>query len=76
MLDQVEEEKDLGVWFTSEMSFRKQCAAAAKKANAVLSTIKRTISCFDADIIMPLYIALVRPRSIVCKCGVRILHPT
>ena len=36
-LDQVKEEKDLGVLINNELKFHKQTAAAIKRANSVLS---------------------------------------
>ena len=41
-LEEVEEEKDLGVWVETTMTPNKQCDIAAKKANHVLGMIVRS----------------------------------
>ena len=50
-LEQVSEEKDLGVLVIDELEFHRQTAAAVKKANALLARILRR-----------LYKSLVRPH--------------
>ncbi len=47
--------KDLGVSITSNLKFSQQCKDAASKAN-------KNFSFRNKDIILPLYISLVRPH--------------
>ena len=43
-LDHVKEEKDLGVLIDDQLKFRRQAAAAVKKANRVLGLVKKTFA--------------------------------
>ena len=61
-LDQVTEEKDLGVLIDKELKFHKQTAAVIKKANSVLGVIKRAFGKPDAKTLPLLYKNLVRPH--------------
>ena len=61
ILEAITEEKDLGVIVDNQLTFRTQAASAAKRANRVLSCIRRTIKYKEQDMIIPLYNALVRP---------------
>ena len=58
---EVEETKDLGVIIDTKLKFEKQVAACVKKANGVLTSIKRTINYIRADIFKTLCETLVRP---------------
>ena len=62
ILEQVDQEKDLGVIITDSLKPGKQCAIAAKKANRVLGIINRSITCKERKIILQLYKSLVRPH--------------
>ena len=55
-------EKDLGVIVSSDLKPRNQCIAARNKANRVLGFISRSVSNRTADVILKLYLALVRPH--------------
>ena len=61
-LDQVTEEKDLGIIIDENLKFHKHTAAAAKKANFILGLIKRSFASLDSNILPLLYKALVRPH--------------
>ena len=61
-LDQVTEEKDLGIIIDENFKFYKHTAAAAKKANFILGLIKRSFASLDSNILPLLYKALVRPH--------------
>ena len=52
-LEQVREEKDLGVLVDDELKFHRQTAAAVKKANAVLGMLKKSFVLFD-EVTLPL----------------------
>ena len=54
--------KDLGVRITSSLKFSQQCKDAAGKANRMLGFINRNFSFKNKDVILPLYISLVRPH--------------
>jgi len=61
-LDEVTEERDLGVIMQSDLKCSSQCTKAVNTANRILGMIKRTISVRDKDIILQLYTSLVRPH--------------
>ena len=62
MLQQVHQEKDLGIYLDSELKFWKQAAAAAAKGNQLLALIKRFFLCIDVVTLPLLYKTLVRPH--------------
>ena len=61
-LDQVKEEKDLGVLIDDELKFHKQTAAAIKTANRVLGVVKKSYSYFDDRNLPLIYKSLIRPH--------------
>ena len=67
------EEKDLGVVFDKNLSFDNHIENAIKKANRVLSVIKRTFTYLDKEMFLNLYKALVRP---LVEYGNTIWFPT
>ncbi len=54
--------KDLGVTIASCLKFSQQSKEAAGKANRMLGFINRNFSFKNKDVILPLYISLVRPH--------------
>ncbi len=54
--------KDLGVSIASNLKFSQHCKDAASKANKMLGFINRNFSIKNKDIILLLYISLVRPH--------------
>ena len=66
ILESVEEERELGIIIQKNLKVDKQCAKAAKTANSVLCTIRRSFINKGVDIILPLYNSLVRPRLKYC----------
>ncbi len=54
--------RDLGVPIASSLKFSQQCKKAAGIANRMLGFINRNFSFKNKDIILPLYINLVRPH--------------
>ena len=65
-LEEIMEEKDLGVIISSNFKVAKQCIKAANKGNQILGLIKRTIACKSKAVILRLYKSLVRPHLEYC----------
>ena len=65
-LERVDQMRDLGVQVTSDFKPRTQCLAAAKKANKALHQLRRTVISRDPKILVPLYMAFVRPHLEYC----------
>ncbi|CAM5091720.1 unnamed protein product [Eretmochelys imbricata] len=55
-------EKDLRVTVDEKLDMSQQCVLVAKKANGILGCISRGIACRSRDVIVPLYLTLVRPH--------------
>ncbi len=61
-LDSIQCTEDLGVSIASSLKFFQQCKDATSKASRRRGFINRNFSFKNTDIILPLYISLVRPR--------------
>ena len=66
ILQEVQEETDLGIIISNDLKPSKQCVSAAKKANMTLGMIKRHIVSRDKKTILRLYKGLVRPKLEYC----------
>ena len=60
-LDETELEKDLGVYVDPNLDFKSHIKNTVKKANYTVYKIIKNFSFRDADILVPLFKALVRP---------------
>ena len=66
VLEEVSEEKDLGVIISDTLKPASQCAKAAKKANSVLGQMSRSFSFRDKHVWIRLYKTFVRPHLEFC----------
>jgi ribonucleases P/MRP protein subunit RPP40 len=73
VLRKTDSEKDLGVVINSDMKFKDQVTAQAKKANRVLGMIKRNFECRDKEVFKILYSTLVRPHL---ETSIQVWSPT
>jgi ribonuclease P/MRP protein subunit RPP40 len=61
-VEEVKEEKDLGVWMEEDMRPSKQCKVAAQSANWALGQLSRAFHFRKASNIVPLYKTFIRPK--------------
>ena len=59
-------EKDLGILVDEKLNISQQCGLAARKADCVLGCTKKGVASRDRDVIVPLFLALVRPHLEYC----------
>ena len=62
ILENLKEEKDLGVIIDNRLKFPTHTSAAIQKANSILGLIKRSFATFDEDTLPLLFTSMVRPH--------------
>jgi len=66
-LEEVEEERDLGVMITGDLKASRQCRVAYNKAMKMLGMMSRTIRFKNKAVLLSLYKTLVRPSLEYCS---------
>lgn len=69
-----ESEKDVGFIVDSQLNMNSQCNIVVKKANTILGCIRKGISNRSREVVLLLYMVLVRPLLILCPVLVFILQ--
>ena len=64
----VEEEKDLGVYFSPNLNFTQHAHKVAAKVNRIIGLIKRSFFHLSKNVFVLLYKALVRPHLEYGSC--------
>ncbi|BHF84352.1 hypothetical protein SprV_0902750300 [Sparganum proliferum] len=61
-LQEVDAQKDFGVWITTSLKPSLQCSKVAKSEMSILYLVKRTFSSFDEDCFVKVFGTFVRPH--------------
>ena len=61
-LEEIKTEKDLGVYFSSDLKWRTHCQHSAAKANSILGQLRQAFHAWNPQSFKSLYTAFVRPH--------------
>ncbi|RNA16271.1 RNA-directed DNA polymerase from mobile element jockey-like [Brachionus plicatilis] len=61
-LEEIKTEKDLGVYFSSDLKWRTHCQHSAAKANSILGQLRQAFHAWNPQSYNYLYTAFVRPH--------------
>ena len=61
-IEEVKEERDLGIWMEADMRPSKQCKTAAQSANWALGQLSKAFHFRKAENLVPLYKTFIRPK--------------
>jgi ribonuclease P/MRP protein subunit RPP40 len=65
-LEEISEERDLGVIVQQDLKWSKQCSKSVSTANRILGMIKRSFCYLSKDVLLKLYKSLVRSHLEYC----------
>ena len=65
-LEEIEEEKDLGVWITSQLKSNQHCSKAAAKATRIIAMVRRNFQRLDKEDFKLIYTVYIRPHLEYC----------
>ena len=66
-IDSVESQKDLGILFDHQLKFYLHTTDVAAKANHLLGLIRKSFDYLDPDMLVKLFVTVVRPTLEYCK---------
>ena len=72
-LEKTHREKDLGVYFTSDINWKEHIREVTARANKILGSLKKAFVCRDSGLWKNLYTSLVRPHL---EYAVQVWSPT
>ncbi|RNA22821.1 RNA-directed DNA polymerase from mobile element jockey-like [Brachionus plicatilis] len=61
-LEEIKTEKDLGVYFSSDLKWRTQCQHSAAKANSILGQLRQAFHAWNPQSFISLYTAFIGPH--------------
>ncbi|RNA44146.1 RNA-directed DNA polymerase from mobile element jockey-like [Brachionus plicatilis] len=61
-LEEIKTEKDLGVYFSSDLKWRTHCQHSAAKANSILGQLRQAFHAWNPQSFISLYTAFIRPH--------------
>jgi len=65
-IEQITEEKDVGVYITADLKPSTQCVRAAVKARSVMGMVRRNFRRLDKEDFLLIYKTYIRPRMEYC----------